>query len=173
MQAPLFVRELSPQERRQVEAGLRSADAFVLRRCQIVLASARGEHVPRIAIQLGCDEQTVRNALHAVNARGVDALQAGSTRPHTTNPAFDAEQAQRLVALVRQSPRAFGHPTSVWTLALLAQTSVAEGITNRAQVSGETIRTTLKRAGLDWTQAKRWISSPDPEYAAKKVGATV
>jgi transposase len=172
MQAPLFVRRLSPQEHREVEAGLRSPDAFVLRRCQIVLASARGEHVPRIATQLGCDEQTVRNALHAFTRRGLEALQAGSSRPRTTDPAFDAEQARRLKALVRQSPRAFGHATSVWTLALLALVSVAEGITQRRRVSGETIRTTLQRVGLDWTRAKGWITSPDPEYAAKKGGAT-
>ena len=172
MQTPLFVRALSPQERGRLEAGLRSTDAFVLRRCQILLASARGERVPRIATQLGCDEQTVRNAIHAFNRCGVAALQARCSRPHTTDPAFDAQQALRLRALVRQSPRAFGQPTSVWTLALLAQVSVAEGLTQRAHVSGETIRTTLKWAGLDWTRAKGWISSPDPAYAAKKAAAT-
>src|SRR5207249_5269480 len=126
------------------------------------------EHTPQIATQVGCHEQTVRDAIHAFNQTGLAALQAGSSRPHTTDPAFDAEQARRLRALVRQSPRAFGEPTSVWTLALVAKVAVAQGITDRASVSGETIRTTLQRVGLDWTRAKGWISSPDPEYAAKK-----
>ena len=44
--------------------GLRSRDAFVLRRCQIVLASARGERAPRIAAVLGFDDQTVRLIVH-------------------------------------------------------------------------------------------------------------
>lgn len=49
MKPPIFVRTLSKQERQELESGLRSKDAFVLRRCQILLASARREHPPRIA----------------------------------------------------------------------------------------------------------------------------
>ena len=49
MRAPLFVRPLTEEERLRLEAGLRSSDAFVLRRCQILLASARGERPARIA----------------------------------------------------------------------------------------------------------------------------
>ncbi len=43
----LRVRTLSKEERKALEAGLRSSDAFVLRRCQILLASARGERPGR------------------------------------------------------------------------------------------------------------------------------
>ena len=81
MLRPIFVRPLTDAERQQIEAGLRSSDAFVLRRCQILLASARGERAPQIAAHQGCDDQTVLDALHAFNARGLDALQKGSSRP--------------------------------------------------------------------------------------------
>ncbi len=40
---PIFMRPLSDAERQALEAGLRSPDAFVLRRCQILRASSRGE----------------------------------------------------------------------------------------------------------------------------------
>ena len=53
MKPPIFVRTLSKQERQELEGGLRSSDAFVVRRCQILLASARREHPPRIAENLG------------------------------------------------------------------------------------------------------------------------
>ncbi len=43
MRTPIFIRSLTENERQQIQAGLRSSDAFVLRRCQILLASARGE----------------------------------------------------------------------------------------------------------------------------------
>ena len=49
MRPPIFVRPLSEEERQALEKGLHSPDAFVLRRCQMVLASARGERAPRIA----------------------------------------------------------------------------------------------------------------------------
>jgi transposase len=171
MKRPIFVRPLTDAERGAVEAGLRSPDAFVLRRCQILRASARGETVPAIARGLGCDEQTVRNAVHAFAARGVAALAPGSSRPRTRHAAFDAAAADRLAGLLHRSPRDFGHPTSVWTLELAAATAHAEGLT-ATRVTGETVRATLARLGIGWKRAKRWITSPDPAYARKKAPAT-
>ncbi|HZU68348.1 MAG TPA: hypothetical protein VFA09_13820 [Ktedonobacteraceae bacterium] len=57
MRPPIFVRSLSQDEREQIEAGLRSSDAFVLRRCQILLASARsneGQPMPPSATTCRC-----------------------------------------------------------------------------------------------------------------------
>jgi transposase len=172
MRQPIFVRPLTDAERQTLEEGLRSSDAFVLRRCQILLASARGDRVPQIARALGCDEQTVRNALHAFNTRGVAALQPGSSVPHTIHAAFDPAAAARLRALLHHSPRTFGKETSIWTLELAAEVSFAAGLTAE-RVTGETIRATLARLGVGWRRAKHWITSPDPEYARKKAPATV
>lgn len=171
MRPPIFVRPLTDDERAQVEAGLRASDAFMLRRCQIVLASARGERAPAIAHHLGCDDQTVREAIQTFNARGAAALRRGSHRPTVIRSAFDPAGAERLRALLHQSPRTFGKPTSVWTLELAAEVSFEQGLT-ATRVSDETIRTTLKRLGIGWKRAKRWITSPDPEYARRKVPAT-
>ncbi len=171
MRSPIFVRPLTDAEREQVEAGLRSSDAFVLRRCQILLASARGERAPAIARQLGCDDQTVREAIHTFNAKGLAALQPGSRRAKTIHRAFDAAGAEQLRALLHQSPRTFDKPTGLWTLELAAEVSFERGLTAE-RVSGETIRATLRRLGVRWKRAKRWITSPDPEYARKKVPAT-
>lgn len=171
MQSPLFVRPPTESEQQVLAAGLRAADAFTLRRCQIVLASARGERVPTIARSLGCGEQTVRNALHAFDQDGVAALQAGSSRPHTIHAAFDADRGERLRALLHRSPRDFGQPTSLWTLELAAAVAFAEGIT-ASRVSDETIRATLARLGIRWRRAKGWITSPDPAYAQKNSAAT-
>jgi hypothetical protein len=51
--APLYVRALTDAEHKALEAALRSSDAFVLRRAQILLASARGELVGAIAVLVG------------------------------------------------------------------------------------------------------------------------
>jgi len=166
MQTPRFVRPPTEEERQALAAGLRSADAFTLRRCQIVLASARGERAPAIACSLSCCDQTVRNALRAFDARGVAALAEGSSRPHTVHAAVAADGAERLRALLHRSPRDFGHPTSVWTLELAAETAFAEGLT-ATRVSDETVRATLARLGIRWRRAKTWITSPDPAYAQK------
>ena len=170
MKTPLFVRPVTDAERAQLATGLRSSDAFVLRRSQILLASARGESAPHIARQLGCDDQTVRNAIAAFNSRGLAALRKGSSRPHRFRVAFDLARGEQLRALLHQSPRTFGKPTSLWTLELAADVSFEQGLTPE-RVSGETIRATLERLGIRWKRAKRWITSPDPEYARKKVPA--
>jgi transposase len=167
MRPPLFVRSLTTAERSALETGLRSADAFILRRCQIVLASARGQAPPHIAQHLGCHDQTVRNAIRAFNAAGLACLRRRSSRPHTVHAAFDPAQAEALRALLHQRPRAFGKPTSLWTLELAAEACCEQGLTTH-RVSGETIRATLVRLGVRWRRAKQWITSPDPAYARKK-----
>ena len=171
MKTPIFVRSFSEEEREALQAGLRSKDTFTMRRCQALLASSRGEYAPRIAASLGCGPQTVRDAIHDFNERGVDALVARSSRPRRTRDAFDEESAELLREMLHRSPREFGYDTSLWTLEMAAEASFEEGLTER-RVSGETIRSTLARLlGVRWQRAKRWITSPDPLYERKKGGA--
>ena len=171
MRKPVFVRELEPKEREAVENGLRSSNAFTMRRCQILLASAAGQRAPDIAENLHCSDQTVRNAIADFNAKGLATLTRTSCRPHTIHAAFDEQTVKRLKGLLHQSPRAYGKPTSLWTLDLVAEVAFAEGLTETC-VTGETIRATLKRLGVGWRRAKQWITSPDPGYAGKKTPAT-
>ncbi len=170
MKAPVFVRPLTDVERDTLTRGLRSADAFTLRRCQIVLASARGEHAAAIGRQLGCSDQAVRDAFRAFKERGVAALARRSSRPATTHSAFDAAGAERLRALLHRNPRDFGKDASRWTLPLAAEVSFAEGLTTE-RVTGETVRATLARLGVRWRRAKRWRVSPDLAYAREKADA--
>src|SRR3954470_12460213 len=145
MRPPIFVRELTKAERDRLEVGLHAKELYVLRRCQILLASARGEWVPRIAATLGCTDQTVRTVIREFERDGLDAcLARGSSRPHTIHAKVDAVAAEQIRALLHQSPRTFGKPTSVWTMELAAEVSVAEGITAE-RVTGETIRQAILR----------------------------
>ena len=171
MPKAIFIRSLTADERTALEAGVRSSDAFKMRRCQMLLASGRGETASQISRHLSCHDQTVRNAIRAFNAKGLVSLQAGSFVPHHIARAFDGEQAERLRGLLHQSPRNFGQPTSVWTLALAAEVAYGQRLTPE-QVSAETVRATLERLGIGWRRAKQWITSSDPEYARKKTRAT-
>lgn len=171
MRKPIFIRPLSQDEQRQIQAGLRSSDAFVLRRCQILLASARGERAPTIARQLGCDDQTVRNVIHGFNAAGLAVLQEGSSRPHHLRTTFSEEGCQRLQDLLHRSPRDFGLDRGLWTLQLAARVSFEQGITS-CEVSTESVRRALKRLKTNWKRAKHWITSPDPQYLLKKTHVT-
>ena len=172
MRKPIYIRSLTEDERQTLQEGLRSSNAFVLRRCQILLASARGQTARVIGEVLGCDDQTVRNVLHAFHTQGLAALSRRSSAPQRTpHAAFNATQREQLCALLHQSPRTFGYPTSLWTLPLAAEVAYAEGLTSR-RVSGEAIRRALARLGVRWQRAKHWITSPDPAYLRKKNDAT-
>src|SRR5262249_1309498 len=69
--------------------------------------------------------------------------------------------------LIHQSPRNFGRPRSTWTLDLLAEVCYERGMTVR-QLTGEAIRRILERLDINWKRVKHWMTSPDPNYAAKK-----
>jgi hypothetical protein len=135
-----------------------------------VRASADRVRAPQIAPTLGCNEQTVRHALHAFTADGAAALTKGSCRAHTIHRALTAAGAARLRDLLHRCPRDFGYTTSLWTLDLAADAAFKQGLIDRA-VSGETIRATLVRLGVRWRRAKQWCTSPDPEYARQQDGA--
>lgn len=172
MKPPTFVRPLTDGERQALKAGLRSPDAFTLRRCQILLQSAEGHRPKTIAAAVGCCVQSVRNAIHAFETEGLACLTEKSSRPKAIRATFDDGGRRRLRDLLHRSPRDFGKPTSLWTLDLAAEVAHAEGLTDR-RVSGETIRQALKRLGVGWKRAKTWITSPDPAYLRKKGRATV
>jgi transposase len=171
MHPPLLVRPLTPGERKQLRAGLRSADAFTLRRCQVLLASASGRRPRLIAAHLGCSAGTARNAITAFHAEGLACLSEKSSRPKSARPLLDPRHHEELYLLLHQSPRLAGKPRSTWTLALLAQVCHERGWTPRP-LSVEAVRHAVARLGVSWRRAKHWLTSPDPAYARKKTRGT-
>lgn len=171
MTPSLFVRELTPAESAALRAGLRSGEAFTLRRAQVLLASAAGRKPADIAAALGCAPQTVRDAIRAFRSEGAACLAPKSRAPRVPRACWPRERDADLQAMLHQSPRTFGRPTGLWTLALAAAVCRERGWTDR-ELSGEAVRQVLARLGVGWKRAKHWLVSPDPEYAAKKKPAT-
>jgi transposase len=165
--ARMFVRSLTAAERQALTRGLRSADAFTLRRSQILLASADGKGPAEIGRAVGCTAQAVRNAIRAFEADGLACLTAKSHARKDPGRVWDRDRDEDLKDLLHRRPRAFGKPTSLWTLGLVAEVCHQKGWTPRI-LSAEAIRLALKRLGVGWKRAKHWITSPDPAYAKKK-----
>jgi transposase len=171
MKPRIFVPALTDAQRQRLQQGLRSPDAFTVRRCQMLLASARGNSPSAIARQLSCTPRTVRNTIHAFQRESLDCLKVKSSRPPSARPFLDQTHTEALKDLLHHSPRTWGKPTSLWTLDLVAEVCHQRGWTPR-QLTREAIRVALKRLGIRWRRAKRWITSPDPAYARKKKPAT-
>src|SRR2546428_6500869 len=129
LKPPIFIRPLTDEERMQLEADRRTADAFRVRRAHIVLASARRRSPKPMAQLVGCTVQTVRNVIHAFHTQGVEGWAKQSKPPKTVQPMLDAAHWERLQHILPQSPRTYGKPTGVWTLALAAEVCSAHGVT--------------------------------------------
>jgi transposase len=171
MKPPLFVRELTAAERQELQAGLRSREAFTLRRAQILLASAESQRPSQIAARVGCAIGTVRNTIHAFEKEGAGCLGEKKRGPKDAQPILGEAKADPLQGILHQSPRRFGKARSTWTLDLLADVAFKQGLTPR-RLSHEAVRQAVKRLGSGWKRAKQWITSPDPAYARKKKRAT-
>src|SRR5437763_11482526 len=121
MKPTTFVRTLTLGERQQLQAGLRCADAFTRRRCQVLLASAAGQSASLIARNLGCTSVSVRNAIAAFHREGLVCLHEKSSRPKSARPLLDAVFDEPLRDLLHRSPRTFHKRRSTWTLGLIAE----------------------------------------------------
>src|SRR5215467_1274472 len=163
---PIFIRPLTETEHKHIQAGLRSSSAFVLRRCQMLVASARGERATAIAEQLGCDDQTVRNVIKGFNHQGLAVLKKTSCRPHRLRTTIADEKLPALRELLHRSPRELGIERGVWSLDLAAQVAFSQGVTP-VPTTGASVRLALARLGVSWKRAKHWIKSPDPMYRQK------
>ena len=86
LKPPIFIRPLTDEERMQLEADRRTADAFRVRRAHIVLASARRRSPKPMAQLVGCTVQTVRNVIHTFHTQGVEGWAKQSNRPKDVLP---------------------------------------------------------------------------------------
>lgn len=167
MSQPLFVPLLNQDELEQLTEALRSKDAFTLRRAQILLASANRQKPAEIASTFGCSDQAVRDVIHDFERSGLAVLKPRSSARTDQQPIFGGAELAALRELLHRSPRDFGKQTSIWSLELVATVAYEQGLTSWL-VSSQTIRNAFVRLNVGWKRAKHWITSPDPDYAAKK-----
>ena len=163
----LYVRELTQEEKQGLENGLRSSSAFTVRRCQMLLSSAKGLKAKQIGERLHCSDQTVREAIHGFHQEGLACIQEKSHRPHSATFSFGDEALARLPDIIASSPRTFGHEHSLWSLERLAETCYQEGLTTKV-VSYETMRDAVQRTGINWKRARQRLQSTDEAYIIKK-----
>lgn len=164
----LYAREPRGEEQKALEKGLRSGSAFTVRRSQIILSSGVDRRNAReIAEQYRVSGQCVRDVIRAFEREGIACLEEKSHARHDNQSGFHEEGLSRLKDLIRQSPRSYGHESSIWTLEMLAQTCWEQKVSTHP-VSVDGMRGGLRKLGVNWQRAKHRINSPDPHYRHKK-----
>ena len=162
---PTYVPPLTEQQLTELDELYRKTKVPRLRtRAQMILLSAENRlKVPEIAEIVRESDATVLRWLKRYMAEGVKGLEDAprTGRERTVTDAY----REKLIEAVRRRPHSLDLPFSMWTLQRLADYMAEQtGI----RVSAETVRRTLKDAGIVLSRPQHTISSPDPEYKVKK-----
>jgi transposase len=160
------VRPISDEEGHRLLRIVRRSSGSVVtwRRAQMVLLSAQGMPVAKIAEVTFTSPDRVRDVLHNFDADGFDSLQpryAGGRPPKFTLP-----QRQQIKQIALSRPADHQLPFSTWSLSKLADFLVAEGVVD--DISHEGLRMLLHEEGVSFQAVKTWKNSTDPDYEAKK-----
>jgi len=141
-----------------------SGSVVTWRRAQMVLLSAQGMPVPKIAEVTFTSADRVRDVLHNFNTDGFDSLypRYAGGRP----PKFTLPQRAEIKKIALSRPADHDLPFSTWSLPKLADFLVAEGVVD--DISHERLRVLLHEEGVSFQAVKTWKSSTDPDYEAKK-----
>ena len=142
------VRAISADEGNRLLRIVRRSSGSVVtwRRAQMVLLSAQGMPVAKIAEVTFTSPDRVRDVIHNFNADGFESLKpkyAGG-RP----PKFDPGQRAEIKKIALSRPADHGLPFSTWSLSKLADFLVAEGVVD--DISHEGLRTILREEGVSF-----------------------
>jgi transposase len=165
MAQPVQVRPISNDEGNRLLRIVRRGTGSVVtwRRAQMVLLSAQGMPVVKIAEVTFTSTDRVRDVLHNFTADGFDSLypRYAGGRP----PKFDLKQRAKIKQIALSRPEEHDLPFSTWSLSKLADFLVAEGVVD--DISHEGLRTLLRDEDVSFQAVKTFKASTDPDYDAK------
>jgi transposase len=160
------VREIDDDEGGRLLRIIRRGTGSVVtwRRAQMVLLSAQGMPVAKIAEVSFTSDDRVRDVIHNFNADGFESLypRYKGGRPKT----FTLPERREIKKIAKSKPTEHDLPFSTWSLTKLADFLVAEGVVD--DISHEGLRILLREEGVSFQRLKTWKTSRDPDYAAKK-----
>ncbi|MFJ9143814.1 IS630 family transposase [Streptomyces griseus] len=158
------IREIDDDEGRRLLRIIRRGTGSVVtwRRAQMVLLSAQGMPVAKIAEVTFTSADRVRDVIHNFNADDSLYPKYKGGRPKT----FTLPERREINKIAKSKPAEHGLPFSTWSLAKLADFLVAEGVVD--DISHEGLRVLLREEGVSFQRINTWKTSRDPDYAAKK-----
>ena len=163
MAQPVRARRLTDEEGLRLQQIVRRGKhgSIRVRRAMIIMASASGTLVPAISRLVAADEDTVRDVIHAFNAKGLAALDprwAGG-RPRRISD----EDIEVIVEAATTRPEKLGLPFTRWSLRKLADHLASAGV----RIGRERLRQLLYARGISFQRTRTWKESADPDRDAK------
>src|SRR4051794_26059354 len=159
---PVQVRPISNDEGNRLLRIVRRGTGSVVtwRRAQMLVLSAQGMPVARIAEGTFASPDRVHDVLHNFTADGFDSLSPRYARGRPPKCDLKPPAPIQQPALSRQDAQHL--PFSVWSLAKLADFLVAEGVVD--DISHEGLRALLRDEDVSFQAVKTYKASTDPDY---------
>jgi transposase len=162
---PVRARRLTDQEGSRLQQIVRRGKhgSVRVRRAMIIMASASGTPVSAIARLVAADEDTVRDVVHAFNAKGLAALDprwAGG-RPRLISD----DDIDLIIETATTRPEKLGLPFTHWSLRKLA--GHLAGAPRPVAIGRERLRQLLHERGISFQRTRSWKESTDPCREAK------
>ena len=153
MAEPVRARRLTDEEGRRLLQVTRRGkhESIRVRRATIIMASASGTTVPAIARLVAADEDTVRDVLHAFNARGLAALdpQWAGGRPRR----ICRDDQDFITAVAATRPTKLGRPFTHWCVRKLAE-YLATNTDRVVVIVRERLRLLLHQRGITFQRTR-------------------
>ena len=166
MAEPVWARRLTDQEgQRLLQIVRRGRHGSVrVRRAMIIMASASGTLVPAIARLVAADEDTVRDVIHAFNAKGLAALdpQWAGGRPRRITD----DDIEYITTTAKTRPEKLGRPFTCWSIRKLA-VYLADNPVRTVVIGRERLRMVLHEHQISFQRTRTWKESKDPDKDAK------
>ncbi len=141
---PLFVRELQPDEREELERCSESQSKEEASRAAVILLSAQGKTAVEIGQTLGAHPSNIKKWIRRFNTEGLTGIAIKKRGPQGgPRPRFSGNQVEKILQMARSSPSSLGYGFKVWTPQKLATAAMERGIVDR--ISHVTVRQLLKR----------------------------
>lgn len=153
------VRDLTEDEREELERMTQQEVGRVAERARMILLSARGYTVQDIMPVFEVVDETLYKWLDRFEAEGCEGLydRERSGRP----PEIDGDALHELERLVEASPLDEGYEFTTWTTPLLrSHLKERMGI----EVSDDTVRRALDRLEFVWRRPRWHVESEDPAF---------
>jgi transposase len=171
MADPVKARRLSDHEGQTLTQIVRRGrgSSIRVRRATMILASASGTPVAAIARLVVADEDTVREVIHAFNAKGLAALdpQWAGGRPRLISD----DDTGFIVTTATTRPGALGIPLTHWSVRKLVA-YLARDADRRIVIGRERLRLILREHHISFQRTRTWKESTDPDKDANWTGST-
>ncbi len=141
---PLFVRSLTPDERKGLDDYSKSVNKEEGIRARVILASAERRTAIEISQSLGSHPSNIKKWIRKFNAQGLEGISAKKRGPQGgPRPKFTTAQIEAMLSLANTQPSVAGYGFKEWTPQKLANAAKERGIVDR--ISHVTVRQMLKR----------------------------